>query len=43
MLPIEEPVIRKRLFNGFVLTLLVGVEAAWLCAIVAVAAWLVVR
>jgi hypothetical protein len=27
-LPIEEPVIRKRLLDGLVLTLLVGVEAA---------------
>jgi hypothetical protein len=41
-LPIEERVIPKRLVDGILLTILVGVEMAWLCAIVA-AVWLVVR
>lgn len=40
-LPIEKPVISKRLLDGLFLTILVGVEVAWLCAIAA-AIWLAV-
>jgi hypothetical protein len=41
--PIARPLIRKRLFNGLVLALLVGVEAAWLSAVVAGAVLLLSR
>ena len=41
--PIEESVLPKRLLDALLLTLLAGVEVAWLCAIVAAAVWLVVR
>jgi len=42
-LPIAEPVIRRRLVDSLVLTLVLAVEASWLCGIVATVVWLVVR
>jgi len=41
-LPITEPMIGKRLVDGLVVTLLVGVEVAWLAAFVAAVVWLLV-
>jgi hypothetical protein len=43
MLPIKESMTRKRLLDSLVPMLVVAVEGAWLCAIVAFAVWLVVR